>query len=324
MKEYDAKKKILVFFRKNEGKHVSGEEISHAMGFSRAGAWKYISKLREDGYNISAVPNRGYCLESGPDKVYGYDIAGLLNTKVIGKRSIHHYDKIDSTNSKAYELAETGVDEGTIVIAESQTHGRGRLGRKWVSPEPGGVYMSIILRPDLGTDEIPAITIVAAGAVARTIKKVCGLDPGIKWPNDILINGKKICGILTEIKAQPDMVDFLVLGIGVNVNTSSEKLPEGSASLKELTLRTVDRAHFIRILLEELEHDYLKFNTEGFSPLREGCKALSIVIGRKVEVTEHHRRVKGEAIDIDEKGALVVKNSEGDLQRVFSGDVEVR
>ena len=228
MKKQNIYNEILTVFRKNPGDFVSGEDISDKLEVSRASIWKYINKLREDGYIIDAVPHLGYRLKSAPDKLLSYEIQNGLKTKRIGKGPIYHYENIASTNDAAYELAEKGEPEGTLVVAEAQFHGKGRIGRKWVSPKGDGLYMSLILRPDMETDEIPSITLIAATSAVRTINELCRLDAKTKWPNDILINGKKLGGILTEIKAQPDAVDFLVLGVGINVNTPKSKLPDVS------------------------------------------------------------------------------------------------
>ena len=319
--ETDIKKQILEFFYENKSDYVSGEEISASLKFSRASLWKHINKLRYDGYIIEAVPHLGYTLRSAPDKMYGYEISLGLGTETIGKQKIWYYDSLQSTNSKAYELAESGEAEGTLVIAETQTAGRGRLGRKWISPEGGGIYFSLILRPDMESDKIPVITLVAAASIQKAIKKVCGADAGIKWPNDILIDGKKVCGILCEIKAQPDMVDFLILGAGINVNTPIEKLPAEATSLKNESSNSVSRIKLMRQILTEIEKDYLKLKKEGFEPLREECKKLSTVLNKRITVKEHHHVFEGIAKDIDEKGALIVKKKDGNLKRVFSGDV---
>jgi BirA family biotin operon repressor/biotin-[acetyl-CoA-carboxylase] ligase len=321
MKEFESKKMILELLRKNKDAFISGEEMSAALGFSRAGVWKYIKKLREDGYEIDAATNSGYRLISSPDKVYGFDISGGLGTSVMGKQAIYYFDSVGSTNDAAYEIAEKGAAEGTVVVAEKQTKGKGRIGREWISPESGGIYMSIVLRPDMETDEIPSITLVAALAIIRAIKKVCGIDAGMKWPNDILIGDKKVSGILTEIKAQPDRVDFLVLGVGVNVNTSPGDIPPEATSLKEASGNAVDRSELVRKILEDFERSYSRLRKEGFKGLRDECKAMSLVIGNYVKVKEHTRAIEGLAADIDEKGALIIRTDTGLMQRVFSGDV---
>ena len=321
MGEIDTKKKILGFFRDNEGGFVSGEDISDTLGFSRAGVWKYISKLREDGYVIEAVPHHGYRLSSSPDKLYGYEIAADLDTVELGRKAIYHYETIPTTNDKAYELAEKGEPEGTIVVAETQTKGKGRMGRAWMSPKGQGIYMSMVLRPDMETDEIPAITLIAAAAVIAAVKKTSGLEPGTKWPNDVMLKGKKVCGILTEIKAQPDKVDFLILGMGINVNTPSGKLPPEGTALSEECGHKLSRLELIRHILCEFEKRYDILQKKGFVALRDECKRLSLVLKNDIRVEEHHKVVKGVAVDIDEKGALIVKTDKEGLKRIFSGDV---
>ncbi|MGB3111661.1 MAG: biotin--[acetyl-CoA-carboxylase] ligase [Candidatus Omnitrophota bacterium] len=321
MRDRDIKTKILKIFRKDPGVFVSGEDISNGLGVSRASIWKHISKLREDGYVIDAVPHLGYRITSVPDKLFGHEITYGLKTRAIGQKNIFHYESIDSTNDEAYKLAEKGEPEGTVVIAESQACGKGRMGRKWVSPKGGGIYMSVILRPDVETDEIPTITLITAISAVEAIEKICSVKAKIKWPNDIIVNGKKLGGILTEIKAQPDRVDFLVLGIGINVNTPPNKLPKTGTSLKNECLNRVDRAELVRFFLEIFEKDYMLFRKEGFSSLREECKSRSSVLGKKVKVAEHHRVLEGQAVDIDEKGALIIELGDGSRRRVFSGDV---
>lgn len=321
MKEYEAKREILGIFRENAGDFISGERISGKLGFTRAGAWKYIKKLRDDGYAIEAVPNRGYRLMSSPDVLHGFDISGSVKTDVIGRGNIYHYESISSTNDKAYELAEKGEAEGAVVIAEEQTHGKGRMGRKWVSPASGGVYMSVILRPKTGLADLSAITLAAGMAVVKAVRKTSGAEAGLKWPNDVFIGGKKICGILTEIKAQPDMVDFLVLGIGINVDTPPGELPEGAASLNTESARKVSRMELVRVVLEETEKIYFTFREEGFGALREECRSFSLLMGKRVSVKETGRSLEGTAEDIDEKGALIVRTDDGSLTRVLSGDV---
>jgi len=324
MSDVKIKKEILRFFYENKNEYVSGEEISASLGFSRASLWKHINKLRLDGYLIEAVPHLGYTLKSTPDKMYAYDISRGLTTDIIGKQKIWHYESLKSTNNRAYELAEKGEPEGTLVVAETQTSGKGRLGRKWISPKSGGIYFSLILRPDMESDKVPVITLVAAVSIQRAIKKICDIDAGIKWPNDILIDEKKVCGILCEIKAQPDMVDFLILGVGINVNTPLKKLPAEATSLKNESSRSVSRRKLMRQILTEIEKDYIKMKKEGFISLREECKKLSTVLNKRITVKEYSSSFEGIAKDIDEKGALIVKKKDGSRKRVFSGDVSIR
>ncbi len=321
MKDLEIKGKIIKALRASRMDFVSGEEISSSLGFSRASLWKYINKLREDGYEIKASPHRGYSLKASPDKLYAHEISADLKTRSLGRKYIYHHEKVSSTNDLAYMLAEDNAPEGTVVVAESQTKGRGRMARQWVSPRGGGIYMSVILRPDAEADEMPAITLIAASAIARSLKNVCGINVGVKWPNDIFLRDKKLCGILTEIKAQPDSVDFLVLGIGMNVNTPSDKLPPCATSLKEHIGESVRRVELVRRMLKDLEDVYSVFGKSGFQALRDECRELSSVLGKKVNVVEHKRRITGTAKDIDEKGALIVQCDSGRVERVFSGDV---
>lgn len=321
MKENDIKREIIGFFRENQDKYFSGEDLSRHLGFSRASVWKYISKLRDDGYEIDAVPHLGYKLVSSPDKLFPFEISRGLSTDIFGRGSIFYYDSIGSTNNKAYELAEGGEAEGALVVAETQTKGKGRIGRKWVSPGGGGIYFSLILRPVLETDQIPTITLMAGASIVRAVKKVTGVNALMKWPNDVLIDGKKVSGVLTEIKAQPDRVDFIVLGIGINVNTSGKKLPPEGTSLTAASGKEVDRLELLRALLVEIERHYKKIRDKGFVSIRDEYKSLSSVLGKKVKVQEHQRTLEGTAVDVDEKGALIVKDRSGGLKRVFSGDV---
>ncbi len=324
MEEFKIKQKIIGFFDKKREKFVSGEEISDLLGFSRAYLWKHINKLREEGYEIEAVPHLGYRLKRKPDKVYGYEIPHKIKTKSFGKNRIYHYETIASTNDKAYELAEKGGSEGTIVVAETQTSGKGRMGRIWVSPKCVGLYMSIILRPDLRADEVTAINLVAGVSVASAINKISLLDAKIKWPNDVFIKDRKVAGVLAEMKAQPDKVEFLVLGIGINLNTSLKKLPEIGTSLKHEGSKNIDRTEFMAGVLAELEKNYITFQKEGFKALRKTCKKMSNVLGEKIKITDHGRIVEGVAKDIDTNGSLIVRCDNGRLERIFSGDVTLK
>src|SRR3989338_5397995 len=214
---------IINFLRKS-GEYISGEEISRALNVSRAGIWKYMQDLRAQGYEIVAVPHLGYRLVSYPDKLLAREIKFGLGTHILGKK-IFSREAISSTMDEAFELGVKGTEEGTLVCAESQTKGRGRMGRSWVSPKGKGIYMSVILRPQLSPNEIPKLTLLTAVAVAEAIYKIAGLKVAIKWPNDILVGTKKLGGILTEMSAEIDRIKFVVVGIGMNVNTTASQLP---------------------------------------------------------------------------------------------------
>ncbi|MBF0215486.1 MAG: biotin--[acetyl-CoA-carboxylase] ligase [Candidatus Omnitrophica bacterium] len=320
--DLEIKGKIIWLLRDSKEGYISGESISKKLGFSRAYLWKYISELRDDGYSIDAEPHKGYSLRSSPDKLFDFEVKRLLRTQTIGKNGLYYYSKISSTNDTAYALAEEGVKDGAVVIAEVQTGGKGRLGRKWVSP-PGGLYFSLVLRPGLPLKDVQSVTLLAASAVSRSILNVTGVRTGIKWPNDVFFKDKKICGILTEVKAHPDKLDYLILGVGVNVNTPVSKLPAMSTSIKDVANYSTDRRALLSDILFEFEARYNELKDKGFGRLREECKKYSILLGNKVKITLHDRIIEGIAEDIDEIGALVVAGANGKKQRIFSGDVEL-
>jgi BirA family biotin operon repressor/biotin-[acetyl-CoA-carboxylase] ligase len=318
--------KILNILRKNPETYVSGEELCKLADVSRAAIWKHIEKLREEGYEIDAVPHLGYKLSSAPDVLIPSEIKWHLKTKVIG-REVVAYKKIDSTNDTAYELAEKGVKEGMVIVAEEQVKGKGRHGRAWISPPKGGVYLSVILRPTIAPSEIPKITLLAAVAVAQALRRMCGLDVSIKWPNDILMDGRKLCGILTEMKAEQDRVDFLVVGIGINVATPIRSLPKGASSIKEELAKSgrgaedVSRVELTRKILEEFEKYYMILEKEGFAPIIDAWKSLSAMLGSRIKVILQNRTFEGNAHTIDPDGCLVVRLDSGVLEKVSSGDI---
>ena len=316
---------ILDILRSAGDSHVSGEDLCKLAGVSRAAIWKRIEKLRSEGYEIEASPHLGYRLTSIPDSLIPCEIKWRLKTKIIG-RQILSYKKVDSTNAIAYELAEKGLKEGSVIIADEQIKGRGRQGRSWQSPPKTGIYMSCILRPRMSLGEIPRITLVAAVALAKAIREFTGLDAMIKWPNDILINQKKVCGILTELKAEQDGVDFVVLGMGINVNTNPKDLPKTGTSLKSEMRRfgrteELSRVMLAQKVLESLEDYYILLKKNGSGPIIEEWKALSAILGSRIKVTLANRSFEAVAHDIDQDGALLVRLESGILQRISSGDV---
>jgi len=318
--------KILNVLRNNTETHVSGEELCKLANISRAAIWKHIEKFREEGYDIEASPHLGYKLISIPDRLIPGEVKWKLMTSVFGK-TIISYKKVDSTNDVAYELAEKSLPEGSVVIAEEQAKGKGRHGRLWASPSKGGIYMSCILRPQMTPNEIPKITLLAAVAVAKAIRVFTGLNPVIKWPNDILINNKKVCGILTEMKAEQDTIDFVVIGIGINVNTNVRELPKGACSLKDelhhAKREELSRVELTKKVLEMLEEEYLRLNKEGFKPIIDEWKQMSSMLGSRVKVVMQNRTFEGVAHDIDPDGAFVVRSESGLLERISSGDIVV-
>lgn len=317
--------KILNVLRNNTDSYVSGEELCKLADVSRAAIWKHVEKLREEGYDIEASPHIGYRLVNIPDSLIPIEIKWGMKTKIFGKEIIS-YKKVDSTNTVAYELAEKGVGEGASIFADEQTKGRGRRGRHWYSPAKDGIYLSCILRPKIAPNEISKITLLAAVAVAKSIRSLTGLIAMIKWPNDILVNNKKVCGILTEMKAEQDRVDFIILGIGINVNTQNRHLPKGASSLKDELRHTkieggISRVELAKNILENLEEHYSVLKKEGFKPIIEEWKSLSAMLGSRIKVILQNRSFEGQAHNIDENGSLVVRLDSGILERVSSGDI---
>ena len=249
-----------------------------------------------------------------------------LQTDFIG-REIHHFAEVTSTNDVAKELATKGAEEGTVVISETQTLGRGRLGREWASPE-GGIWFSTILRPEVAPKDASKLTFVAAVAVARAIREAFNLDAEVKWPNDVLISEKKVCGILTETSTKGDVVNFVVVGVGINANVSLDSFPESLrnslTSLKEELEEEIEREEFLRALLEELEQYYTMFMRKKFDLILEEWRNLAGFLGQYVEVLSFDEKIRGRAVNVDRNGALMIKLENGTVKKVTSGDVTVR
>lgn len=311
---------ILDFLKKHKDGHVSGEELSGELEISRTAVWKHIEKLREEGYDIAASPHLGYRLVSAPDRLTKVELEWELNTEVIGKR-IYSYKEIGSTNDAAYNMAASGEQEGTVVIAEYQTKGRGRLGRKWISPRAKGAYFSIILRPDILPREVPAITLLSSLCVAKTIREVLNLPAFIKWPNDILVNNRKVCGILTELNGETDKINFVIAGIGVNINTKKELLPEGASSLALEKGRELNRLEFVKELLRNMDEYYRIFTKGKTDDIIKEYKKLSAVLDKAVQINYHNKLISGYAVDVDREGALILRMDSGFNERILAGDV---
>ncbi|OIO38072.1 MAG: biotin--[acetyl-CoA-carboxylase] ligase [Candidatus Omnitrophica bacterium CG1_02_49_10] len=312
--------KILDILRSDSGSFISGEELSRTLGVSRTAIWKHISKLRDEGYEISSQPHLGYKLVSIPDKLTSIELGWRLDTEYIGKK-IYSYDSTDSTNDIAYGLAEEGAREGVCVFAEGQGKGRGRLGRRWYSPNGKGIYLSLILRPDITPQEAPKMTILAAVSCANVLRRLYGFSALIKWPNDILINDRKICGILTEMNAELDRIGFIVLGIGINVNADKKDLPKGGGSIRSELGKPVSRLELAKELMREIEAQYNILKRDGFGEIVRQWQTLSATLSKHVRVKLKDREPEGYAIGIDESGALLLRHDNGFIERLAAGDV---
>jgi len=317
--------KLLSFLKESKGIWVSGEWLSGELGISRAAINKHIHQLRNIGYPIETSTRKGYCLGQFPDLLVAEEIREGLGTRVFGVRDIMSLDETDSTNLRAKDLAAGGAPEGTIVVAGTQTEGRGRKGRTWFSPSGGGVYISLILRPLLAPSEAPRITLMTGVAAAEAIISLTRLDARIKWPNDILVRGKKIAGILTEISTEMDRIDYVVVGVGLNVNIQRESLAEGlrerATSILMETGESFSRVGLLKAFLKHFERYYKILQDKGFEPIRNRWKELSDNIGQRVSVELIGDVRTGRVVDIDPDGLLILEDDQGSIQRIASGDV---
>ncbi len=324
MAEAGLRDKILQLFYAAAGSVLSGEDLSSQLGVSRAAIWKHINQLRRNGYTIEAVPSKGYQLVATPDLLLPVAIQAGLNTAEVGCR-IEYFTSTDSTNQRAQELGEHGAPSGTVVVAESQTAGRGRMGRSWSSPEAVNLYTSVLLRPALLPMQAAQLTFMSAVAVARTIEKVAKVQVDVKWPNDILLDGKKIAGLLNELSAEMEGIHYVVLGIGVNLNMAADQFPADlrypATSLLLASGSKVDRVVFARELYRQLDDLYQLLMTHGFLPIRIAWEALFTMLGDRVAVDCGQQQFCGSVAGIAEDGALLLTLDDGSNQEIYAGDV---
>jgi len=313
------KEKILHYLNKEQD-YISGDQISKHLGISRQGLWKHIQDLKDSGYEIVAVPHLGYRLESSPDRLFPFQVYQGLNTKLIGKK-VYYYEYLDSTMNLAMQLSLKSAPSGTVVLAESQTKGRGRLGRSWHSPKYKGIYLSLILRPAVSPSVSPLLTLLSAVSICEAVKTVSGLEAQIKWPNDVFIGNKKFTGILTEMNAELDKINFVVIGIGLNVNNDKKSLIAQATSLKEQGGQTINRIFLLQELLRRLEHNYFLLEEKGPKAITEKWRSHSLTLGKRVKVYCQSKHIEGMAFDIDNDGSLLIRKDSGLIQKVSSGDV---
>ena len=321
-----AEVKIIRLLREAGSRPVSGSAISAGLGVSRAAIWKHIERLRSIGYEIDARPRKGYSLAPDKGRLFNaVEIAAGLQTDVVGGQ-INFYKTLSSTNGVAFELGRAGAQDGTVVIADEQTGGKGRIGRRWESPPFVNLYTSIILRPPIAPVRAHHLTFVAAVAVAECVAKFLRRPPIVKWPNDILIDAKKVAGILLEMDSEPDRVNFVVIGIGINVNLKPDALPAAvrdiATSLANATGAAVDRVEVACVLYSELEKWYKIYLDKGFSPVLDAWAGFFASEGKAVRVAACGRAIEGVCVGVDADGALLVRRRDGALERVVSGDVE--
>ena len=324
------RQEIIEMLRLTGRDFISGEEIADLLGISRAAVWKHMQKLRESGYEIISRERCGYKFKDAPDLLLANSVMEGLDTKIIGKQ-VYYFPSTDSTNSEAKILAYKQVPDGTVIVAEEQTDGKGRLNRQFYSPRGKGIWFSLVLRPNFVPSYAPRCTLMAAVAIAHAMERF-GMRAQIKWPNDIMFDGRKLVGILTELSAEMSKITYIVLGIGINVNIARKDFPpelrDTATSLMEMSGKRISRVEFFRAVLEEFDKLYVEITTDqkyGFTRMLDEWRQFNITLGKQVRVVTAGtgEYFLGVARDIDADGALLVETTDG-LERVFAGDVSIR
>ncbi|MDO4301361.1 MAG: biotin--[acetyl-CoA-carboxylase] ligase [Clostridia bacterium] len=309
------KYKILNILKENDN-YLSGEEIGNILGISRAAVWKNITRLKEMGYEIDSVSNKGYKL---------FDNADVLNENEINYDNLIYKAELDSTNEECKRQANAGCCSGLFVVCDQQTAGKGRLGRSWVAEKSSGLYMSMLLKPDIMPVEAPQMTLVAGIAIRRIINRLTGLNVEIKWPNDIIINGKKLVGILTEMSAEMEKVNYIVVGIGINVNMAGfeGELKEKAASLYIETGRKFKRSDIINEFLSEFKLCYDEFCKNGFESFVNEYNEYCANVNKAVKTVGGKEEISGIAKGVNSRGELLILSND-ELVPVFAGEVSLR
>ncbi len=318
---------LLRLFADNATIAISGSRIAKEIGVSRSTVWRWVERLREVGVRVKGKPNTGYFLERVPDILTPDRVRQRLKGSMFAKR-IHHFFRTDSTNRVAMELGYVGEPEGAVILAEEQTAGRGRAGRNWHSERAAGIYVTLLLRPKISPVQAPLLTMMAGLSAHAAIQAQTGLQPDVKWPNDLILNGKKVGGILTEMHAEPTLVRFVIVGIGINVNqeTFPSELNRVATSLSVETGKNQSRLELLARLLREFETDYNRFLREGSSSVTERFTHISsYALGKTVRVTNGNETYVGVTAGLRPEGLLQVQREDGEVVTVLAGDVaEIR
>jgi BirA family biotin operon repressor/biotin-[acetyl-CoA-carboxylase] ligase len=314
----------VVVSLRSAGRYMTGDELGQMCGATPGRIKATVRELVERGYRIDEVPGEGFRLTGIAPTLDGEDIRGSLSTKTVGSE-VYAFGRVGSTNDVATSLAKAGAPDGCLVIAEEQTRGRGRLGRRWHSPPSAGLWFSLILKPDLSAEAATTLSLAAALGVATAFDDRYGIPARIKWPNDVLVHGRKICGILTEAEFLGSALNFVVVGIGINVLGRERDFPEElraiATSVEMEAGDGIARGEVLSSVLEAIESKYLRLKTEGFSGLKSELLGRSSLIGRVIRVHTGEGLVEGTAVDIDDRGALMVRHDDGSLRRILAGDV---
>lgn len=321
------KTEILKLLRESDG-YVSGQRLCEEFGVSRTAVWKVINQLKEEGYHVEAVKNRGYRIVDIPDVMSEEELKSLLTGKTRwAGQEIYYYPDTDSTNIRAKELGEKGAPHGTLVVAGQQSKGRGRRGRGWESPPGCSIYMSILLRPEFLPSKAPMLTLIMAYSVAKALRACTGMEVKIKWPNDIVLNGKKLVGILTEMSTEIDYINHVVIGVGVNVNMASfsEEIAKTATSLRIETGEIIKRGALIVEMMKHFEQNYeMYLKTEDLSGIREAYNGLLVNCGKEVRILGAKEPYQAVALGINDSGELLVRKQDGSQEAVYAGEVSVR
>ena len=319
------KGEILKLLKETDG-YVSGQELCRRFGVSRTAVWKVVNQLKEEGYEIEAVRNRGYALKGAGDVLSEAELLSCLKTEWAGGRTVY-FDATDSTNIQARRLAEAHAPHGTLVVSDRQDGGKGRRGRSWASPSGVGIWMSLILRPEIAPSSASMLTLAAALAVREGIQEEAGLSPLSEWHNDLVLNGKKICGILTEMSTELMEIQYVITGIGINVNQREfpSEIRDTATSLSLEAGRCFRRSSLIAAILKAFEKDYAAFlKTGDLSLLLEEYNACLVNRGKEVCILDPSGEYRAVAEGIDESGSLLVTLPDGTRREIISGEVSVR
>ncbi|MEK5231514.1 biotin--[acetyl-CoA-carboxylase] ligase [Lysinibacillus sp. FSL K6-0232] len=321
------KDKILKSLLEADGEAVSGQDLADALGVSRTAIWKHMQTLQEEGYTFETIKKKGYVLTGVPNSLSPTQIELFLQTEHFG-REIHYYDVVDSTQIIAHKLAQEGAPHGTVVIGEEQTAGRGRMARPWESAHGTGIWMTVIVRPDVTPQQASSYTLVVAVAITMAIKTLYkDIEPAIKWPNDLLVNGKKCTGILTEMQAEADCVQALLVGIGINANQVaadfSPDIADIATSLRLEAGEEINRATLVASILHYLEQFTALYVKEGFASIKALWEQLSCTIGQRIEVTTIRERFEGVASGITDDGVLQLTQDDGTVRTIYAGDIKL-
>ncbi|WP_099158338.1 biotin--[acetyl-CoA-carboxylase] ligase [Virgibacillus ndiopensis] len=317
--------KLIKLLEKTRDNYVSGQFLSEELNISRAAIWKHMKELEKDGYEIEGKSKRGYRILKSPEKLSENTIQWGLNTEWLGKKIIHK-SSTTSTQHIAHQLAQENTPHGTIVIADEQTAGKGRMNRKWHSTEGKGVWMSILLRPDILPYLAPQLTLLTATVLADVLSKDMDTEPKIKWPNDILINNKKTAGILTEMQAEQDQIQYVVIGVGINVNHTLGDIPEDihrkATSLQIETNKTFDITNLIQHILQTFESAYDSYIKYGFPNVKNKWESYGFRIGETIQIKTIKKSWEAVFLGIAEDGALLTKNNDGEIKKLYSAEID--